>query len=292
MPHFYGAASPQYPYPVMRSGRLLRPILILTLLALMAGSRTAQAQDGRSILLKTLHYYHSLHSYVGRANIDTLMFAQNGETLKHIGACSILEMQRPSKLYVSLQSPDGSRSIYSDGTTFSVYEASPDLYTTVPMAGKQTDILQMMRVYAGVSADFDALFFLVQTSLPKDLSDIQLKGTSTCNGHPVFVVTGTTHVAGSGKTLLPAYWSWFIDRSSFLLYRVETKTPNIVKSVMLGTELKPFVRDVKGTLLIRYTVSELKPDANISSSDFVFTPPKTASPRRTLQEFLKSLPKK
>jgi outer membrane lipoprotein-sorting protein len=292
MPHFQGVVSRSYPCFRFRNSFLRRSTLLLTLMTLLMGSRMAQAQDGRSILLKTLHYYHSLHSYSGRANVDTLMYSESGQTVKHIGSSSILEMQRPNKLYIFLQSPDGSRSIYSDGTTFNVYETSPDQYITVPLKGKQIDFLHLLRVHSNVVASFDSLYFLLQASLPQELTDIRLKGPSTCNGHPVYVVTGTTTVTRNGKALLPAYWTWWIDRRSSLLYRVETTTPNIVQEVVLGTEQKPVLKNVKGTLLVRYTVTELKPDVNLASSDFVFTPPKTASRRRTIQELLKSLNQK
>ena len=90
----------------------LRLTLLLAVLALLAGIRTAQAQDGRAILLKTLQVYQSFNSYSGQANVDTMMIAPNGQTIKHIGSSSVMKLQRPNKIYLFFQTPIGSRSIY------------------------------------------------------------------------------------------------------------------------------------------------------------------------------------
>lgn len=289
MAHFQATASRSQPHLPFQNCRPLR-LILLTCVALLSGSRTAQAQDGRAILLKAMHFYHSFHSYMGQANLDTLMLAQNGQTVKHIGSSTALEFQRPNKIYIFLQNPLGSRAIYGDGTHFSVYEATPDQYLTVPMTGKQQDLLTLLRVHGNVVAGFDTLFFLMQTSLPNTLTHIQLQGPSSYNGHPVYVVTGMTNAtpAGSksGAATPASYWTWWIDRSSYLLYKVETKTPNVVKPVSFGAGQQTVIKNIKGTVVMRYTVSGIKPDANLAASDFVFTPPKTAMRRRTVQEVL------
>ena len=293
MAHFQATASRSYLYLLLRASRLRRLTLLLTAMALLTGARTAQAQDGRTIMLKSMRFYHSFKSYLGQANIDTFMLAQSGKTVKHLGAMTSLKLQRPNKIYVHIENPAGSRTIYSDGLHVSLYEAAPDQYITVPTSGTQQDMLRLMRVHGHVIAGYDTLFFLTQTTLPKELSDIKFKEASTCNGHQVYVVTGTTTAASalnkSGKNLpaVPAsYWTWWIDRNSYLLYKVETVTPNIVRSVSFDSGEKQINKDVRGTLITRYTVSEIKMDANISPSDFVFTPPKTAMRRRTVEEVL------
>jgi outer membrane lipoprotein-sorting protein len=291
MAHFQAAASRPCHQLMFQKGRMLLLTLLLTFLATLSGSRTAQAQDGRSILLKTLHFYQSFHSYLGQSNVDTLMIDTSGQVVKHVGSSSIMKMQRPNKIYLFLQNPTGSRQVYSDGTHFSVYEATPDQYLTVPMTGKDRELLTLLRDQAKVTTGFDALFFLTETSLPKELNSLRVKGSATFNGHPVYIVTGTTTAAPTaGKRGAPgatSYWSWWIDRKSYLLYKVETTTPNVVKQVSFGSGLQQVLKDVKGTMVMRYTVSAIKPDANIAPSDFVFTPPKTAMRKRTVEDVLR-----
>ncbi len=299
MAHFQATASHPYRPLRTRNVRSMHLALLLALLVLVAKPPAAQAQeDGRAILLKAIQFYHTFHSYIGQANVDTLMYSPKGEVIKHVGSTTMLKLQRPDKIYVYLVNPGGSRMIYGDGTNFSVYEVSPDQYTMVPMRGKKTDasLVRMLRVYGSIVGGFDTLFFLMQTNLPKELTDIRLKEPSTFNGHPVYVITGTTNatpvVARGGKTVTTtptAYWTWWIDRNSSLLYKVESRTPNVIRPVAIESP-KPggatVIKNMKGTLVVRYTVSELKPDAHIAPSDFIFAPPKTAMRKRTVEEVL------
>jgi outer membrane lipoprotein-sorting protein len=290
MPLFQAPALRPISSLILRNGRLLR-LILLTFMGLLSGIRTAQAQDGRSILLKTLHFYQSFHSYLGQSNVDTLMIDTSGQVVRHVGSSSIMKMQRPNKIYLFLQNSTGSRRVYSDGAHFSVYEATPNQYITVPMTGKDRELLTLLREQGKVITGFDALFFLTETSLPKELNSLRLKGSATFNGHPVYVVTGTTTAAPTaGKRGTPgatSNWTWWIDRKSYLLYKVETVTPNIVKQVSFGSGVQQVMKDVKGTMIMRYTVSAIKPDAGIAPSDFVFTPPKTAMRKRTVEEVLR-----
>ncbi|MCW3053766.1 MAG: putative periplasmic protein [Chthonomonadales bacterium] len=267
--------------------------LMLTAATLLSGIRTAQAEDGKAILLKAIHLYHTFHSYKGQANVDTLLVGTDGKVVKHVGSSSTMKFQRPNKISLFIQNPAGSRAVYGDGANFSVFEAGTNQYSTVPMSGKEPEMITLLRTQGGVVAGFDALFLLTETGLPKNLSSIQYKGTSTCNGHPVFVVTGTTsatpELSGGGKTSMPGattMWTWWIDRQSYLLYKVENKTSNVVKPVSFGSGINAVVKDVKGTVIMRYIVSELKPDANLAPSEFAFTPPASALRKRTLQEIL------
>jgi len=293
MAHCQANTSRPYPPRLLRNGRLFSLTLLLTAATLLCGIGAAKAEDGRAILLKAIHLYQTFHSYKGQANVDTLLVGTDGKVVKHVGSSSTMKFQRPNKIYLLIQNPAGSRVIYGDGANFSVLEANIDQYTTVPMAGKEPQMLNLLHTQGGVVAGFDTLFLLTENGLPKTLSNIQYKGTSTCNGHPVFVVTGTTSatpdLSGGGKTSMPGAtteWTWWIDRQSYLLYKVENKTSNVVKPVSFGSGNNAVVKDVKGTVIMRYIVSEIKPDANIAPSDFAFTPPRTAIRKRTIQEIL------
>jgi len=293
MAHCQANASRPSSFLLLGKGRFLILTLLLIMMGSVAGIRAAQAEDGRAILLKAIRLYHTFHSYKGQANVDTLMIGTDGKVIKHVGSSSTMKFQRPNKISLFIQNPAGSRAVYGDGSNFSVFEASTNQYSTVPMSGKEPEMITLLRKQAGVVAGLDTLFLLTETSLPKTLTNLQYKGTSTCNGHPVFVVTGTTsatpELSGGGKTSMPGAateWTWWIDRQSYLLYKVENKTSNVVKPVSFGSGNNAVVKDVKGTVIMRYIVSEIKPDANITPSDFAFTPPKSAIQKRTIQEIL------
>lgn len=293
MTHFQDIGACPYPHPLFRAGRPLRLILLLNVFALFAGIGTAQAQDARAIMLKTLQMYQSLSSYSGQANVDTMMLSQSGQTIKHIGSSAVMKLQRPNKIYLYFQTPIGSRKIYSDGANFSVFDATPNQYLTIPAPSDMPGLLKMLLAKADVAAGLDPLYFLTQKNLPKELSNLKVKGATTYNGHPVYIITGTTNatpvVVKTAKTIttIPtSYWTWWIDRTSSLLYKIETRTPNIVKPVSFGSGAARTVKNVQGTLLLLHTVSELKPDANVAASEFAFTPPRGSTRKQSAQDIL------
>ena len=290
---FQDIDSCPYPRSLFRSGRPRHLALILTALALFVGTGSAQAQDARSILAKMMQLYQALNSYSGQANVDTMMIAQNGQTIKHIGLSSVMKLQKPNKIFLYFQTPVGSRNIYCDGVNFSVYDSTPNQFLTVPAPSDTVGLLKMLLARADVAAGLDPLFFLTQKNLPKELSSLKVKASATYNGHPVYIITGTTNAtpvvfkSGNTTTTVPtSYWTWWIDRTSSLLYKIETMTPNIVKPVSFGSGASRTVKNVKGTLVLRHTVSELKPDANIAPSEFVFKAPKSATRKQSAQDLL------
>ena len=293
MAHFQDTAACPYSYSLFRDGKLLVRFLLLIMFALLSVVGEAQETDGRAILLKTLTLYQKFNSYSGQANVDTMMVDMAGQTIKHIGSSSVMKLQRPNKIYIFFQTPIGSRSIFSDGANFSVYDPSPNQYLTIPTAPSTDGLLQLLLARADVAAGLDPLYFLTEKTLPKELVDVKLKASTTFNGHQVYVVTGTTNVkpvvmkSGNTITTIPtSYWSWWIDRTSSLLYKVETRTPNIIKPVSFGNGAARTVKNVKGTLIMRHTVTEVKPDANLKPDEFVFNRPKAATLKMTAQDIL------
>lgn len=293
MAHFRDIASRPYPRTRFGAGRPLVLALLLTLTALFVGGGSAQAQDGKAILLKMVKMYQAFNSYSGQANVDTMMLDPQGRTIKHIGSSSVMKFQRPNKIYLYFQTPIGSRSIYCDGKTFNVYDASVNQYLSVPAPGDTPGLLNILLARGDVAAGLDPLYFLTQGVLPKALSNVKVAGTTMYNGHPVYIVTGTTNATAvvvkqgnTTTTIPPSYWTWWIDRNSSLLYKVETKTPNIIKPISFGTGPKRQIKNVKGTLFLRHTVSDLKPDANLRPDEFVFTVPKGAQQKRTAADVL------
>jgi len=263
MAHFQYTVS----LPSSRLDRSLRLPALLTLLLLLTGIGKAQAQDGRAILLKTLKAYQALHSYSGEATVAMTIVPPKGTAFTGRSS-SFMAFQRPNKIHLRLASTHSSRNIYSDGTTLSVYDVATNQYHTVPVAGKQADLVPLLAA-EGVSSNLDPLFFLFAKILPQELTNVHLKSsTEYFGGHPVYVVTGTTITpAGKSKssptiTLGPtSSWAWWIDRQSFLVYRVETVTPNSA------------VRYFRGNLVVRHSVLKLQANPVLPASEFVFTPP-------------------
>ncbi|MCW3054982.1 MAG: putative periplasmic protein [Chthonomonadales bacterium] len=295
MAHFQDTTARPHSYLLCRDGKLLVRALLLSMIALLSGIGAVQAQetDGRALLLKTLTLYQKFNSYSGQANVDTIMVDSTGQTIKHIGSSSVMKLQRPNKIYIFFQTPIGSRSIYSDGANFSVFDPTPNQYLTVPTAPNTEGLLQLLLTRADVAAGLDPLYFLTQKTLPAELVNVKIKASTTFNGHQVYVITGTTNVkpvvmkSGNTITTIPtSYWTWWIDRTSSLLYKVETRTPNIIKPVSFGNGATRTVKNVKGTLIMRHTVTEVKPDANLKADEFVFNKPKTATAKVTAQDLL------
>lgn len=294
MAHFQHTVSrfcARHASPHSGAHRKLYTALLLTLSLCMGGSQAARAQDGHTILTKALQMYQGLHSYVGWANVDTMMVGPDGKTIKSVSASSVMKLQQPDNIYLFLQNVNGSRSIYSDGTNFSVYDATPDQYFTIPMVGKEKNMLHLLTAEGEVGDALDPLYFLTRKSLPKELTNVQFKGASSFNGHPVYVVSGVTNATpivkknGATTIIIPTtYWTWWIDQSNSFLYKIEAKTPNVTKSVSFGSGKKRVVRDVKGTLFVRHIVSEIKPDTNLLPSVFAFKAPATATRMMTTQE--------
>ena len=293
MAHFQELTPRPHSHPRFRAGMSLRLTLVLTLLALVMETVTAQAQDGRAILLKTLQVYQQFVSYSGSANVDTMMLDSTGKAIKHIGSSSVMKLVKPNKIYIFFQTPIGSRKIYSDGVNFSVYDATPNQYITIPGPTTMNGLLQTLLTRADVAAQLDPLYFLTQKKLPPTLTNIKVKSSAMYNGHPVYIVTGTTDpvpiVIKKGKSVTiiqTSYWTWWIDRSTSLLYKIETKTPNIIKPVSFGTGTARYTKDIRGTLLVRHTVSDLKPDANVSAEEFAFTQPKASTRKQTVADII------
>jgi len=263
----HGAFSPFY-VPFSRPRRGLTALL--TMIGLLTGVGTAQAQDARAILLKTLKAYQALNTYSGEATVAMTIRPQQGTAFTGKSS-SAMTFQRPNKIHIRLASTHSSRNIYSDGANLSVYEVATNQYHTVPMASRQGDLLALL-AGEGVNSNLDPLYFLVGKGLPQDLTNIQLKEAAAyLGGQPVYIITGTTHTPANKSKSSPTItlgatssWTWWIDRRSFLIYQVETRTPNSV------------VRFFKGTLTIRHSVVKVQSNPVIPASEFVFTPPPNA----------------
>ncbi|MCW3053365.1 MAG: putative periplasmic protein [Chthonomonadales bacterium] len=268
MAHFQDTVLPN----PTRFERSLHLSALLTLLLLLAGGGTAQAQDGRTILLKTRKAYQALNSYSGEAAVALTIRTQQGGAFTGKSS-STMSFQRPNKIHILVASTHSSRNIYSDGTTMSSYDLATNQYHTVPMAGKQGDLLALL-AREDVTSNLDPLYFLCGKSLPQDLTNIQRKEAAAYLGdHPVYIITGTirTPTGKSSSTIHlgpTSSWTWWIDRQSFLIYQVETTTPNST------------VGNFNGVLTIRHSVVKLQSNPVIPASEFDFTPPPNAARKK------------
>jgi len=264
MTHFQDTVLPN----PTRFERSLHLSALLTLLLLLAGGGTAQAQDGRAILLKTRKAYQALNSYSGEAAVTLTIRTPQGTAFTGKSS-STMSFQRPNKIHLLVVSTHSSRNIYSDGTTLSTYDLATNHYHTVPMAGKQGDLLALL-AREDVTSNLDPLYFLCGKSLPQELTNIQLKDAAAHLGdHPVYIIKGMIRTpAGTSNaniTLGPtSSWTWWIDRRSYLIYQVETTTPNST------------VGNFNGVLTIRHSVVKLQSNPVIPISEFDFIPPLNA----------------
>jgi hypothetical protein len=278
-----------------------RKVLALSLLligGLVATTiRTAHAQqDGIALLSKVMSAYQKLSSYAGEANVDTILLGPKGEIIKQVGSSSVMKYVKPNKLRLNFSTSAGTRTIWSDGTTLWVYDGMPNLYTVGPSAPTLTAMLPLLLVRADVAAGMDPLFFLSQNTMPTELINVKLKGTGVFNGHQVYIVTGVTNIKpkvirmldGRQLTVPTSYWTWWIDRRTFLLHKIETATPHVTKQLMVKVGNREVPRTIVGTMLLRHTVSSSKPNTPLAPNEFVFRAPPSSMEKKAIPDFLKA----
>ena len=250
-----------------------------------SGARPA-LKDGRAILQESIKTYQEMSSYEGQSNVDTLLLDKNGDVVKQVGSAARLRYKRPNKLMLDFSTPGGSRSIWSNGSLLIVYDALPKKYTVGPTSPDLPSMLPLLFRRADVSASLDPLYCLSQKTLPKELTNLTLKETTVYNGHPVYVVTGVlngidlTNVKGQSVNLQPSVWTWWVDRNTFLLHKIESRTPNVIKPISKKVGQREEIINMTTTLLMRHTMTYSKPNTAIPDDAFVFKAPPDATERR------------
>jgi outer membrane lipoprotein-sorting protein len=265
----------------LKAGTVAR---LLTILLLCTGVSASRAEDGNALLRKMADAYQHLSTYEFHSNVDFLVSA-NGRTMQSQSSSNVMQCKRPNKMVLVVYNtgPTGTRSIYSDGTTLTIYDAVPNHYYSGPTASTFESIMRLLATRARITANLDPLYFLCTNKLPATLRDIKAGNNTIINGRPSFVVMGTISSGqgavqkGNAVTTSVMHWTWYIDQQNYLLNKVEAHSDPIV------TTLKPRVKG-KGTptkvslvMNLRHTISATKVNLPLDDGVFVFHPPAGAT---------------
>ncbi|MCS6776086.1 MAG: DUF2092 domain-containing protein [Chloroherpetonaceae bacterium] len=287
---------------LQRSGVCRRQFALLWVIACgaLAGSG-AEAQDGRSVLLKTLKAYQALESYDGSATVDIKILGRQGQlqnrALQAQSLYAILKFKKPNRLMLHMTTPSGTRKVYCDGRDFYVLDVLNNQYTRDPAPQDTRGMSELLLRRAGIIAALDPLFFLLATSLPGELSNLKVSGADKINGRDVVKVTGTTRMARQERTLpdgrkivLPAVnrtWTWWVDRQNNMVLRVESRDDNFTFNVPRRQGNQVVVQRVPAISVTRHNVASVRPNGVLDDSVFQFQKPARATERKALQELLK-----
>lgn len=261
----------------------------------------AGAQDGKSVLLKTMKAYQSLDSYDGAATVDIKILGRQGQlqnrALQAQSLYAIVKFKKPNRLMLHMTTPSGTRKVYCDGKDFYVLDVLNNQYTRDPAPQDTRGMSELLLRRAGIIAALDPLFFLMATSLPGELSNLKVSGADKINGRDVIKVTGTTRVARQERALpdgrkivLPAVsrtWTWWIDRQNSMVLRVESRDDNFTFSVPRRQGNQVVVQRIPAVSITRHSVASVKPNGVSDDSVFQFQKPARATERKALQELLK-----
>ncbi|HZO90614.1 MAG TPA: DUF2092 domain-containing protein [Chthonomonadaceae bacterium] len=277
------------------SGKRLGALLLLGGMAALSAA-PAKAQNARALLQKCVAAYQSLQSYTGSANVE-VSYLYNGRPIQTQAMKVEMQVKRPNKLLLNFSSPAGSRLIVSDGANFTVYLPGVRQYNRYPTAPTlEAMLLPLLFARAGVQAGLDPLYFLSKNRLPDALGSLQLKASTTYNNKPVYVVTGVTHTKkvtlrdkkGRQAVLPPSteYWTWWINKRTFLLEKIEAQNRDIRMNVPVRQGNKIMMRQYPVVRRLRHTVLLVTANPPLADKVFAFVPPKDATERKTVQELL------
>ena len=252
----------------------------------------ARAQTPLAILQKTQKTYQSLNSYSSRATV-TSQILYKGRILKEDSFTVAFRCRRPNRLMLDMSTPSGSREVYNNTESFTVYDVSVNSFARSPGAPDLRRTLGQLITQAGVFAFLDPLYFIGQERLPPELGSLKLKAATDWNGRPVFVVTGVTKIAEHilnnkiGQTLIvPAEtrrWTWWIDRQTFLIRQIESQAENIKVHVPVRQGGKVVQKTILTTSFTRHIVAEATQNPALNDSDFFFKRPEGATERHKIK---------
>lgn len=273
----------------------------LMVISILLSADTAQAQDARAILQKVARAYKDLTSYEGAATVDLKIIGNEGDsrgkTLQTQSLYALLKFKKPNKITLEMTAPTGSRSIYSDGKDFYVYDALNRQYLRDATPATSKELLSLLLRRAGIQTALDPLYFLTDGSLPSELGQMKVTGSKKLNGRDTIILTGVTRAPRktekmpNGQTVVrPAttrVWTWWVDKQDHLLRRVEVRTDSLQARYPVQQGKKVVLRQIAVYHLSRHTVAEAKPNSNINDAVFTFNKPANASEKKTLQDLLK-----
>ncbi len=241
-----------------------------------------KAQDARALLLKVGQAYQSLTSLESTAAVVSRVTKERA-TLQEAGMTVKMRFAKPNKFFLDIGRREGSVRAYCDGTTLYAYDVAHNLYIKDPAPKTLLGVMQKLYVRMGVIANLDPLYFLVYSVLPPELGDLKFGGYQMLEGVRCAVVTGVTRrkemtlKTSTGKAVkLPAVtqsWTWWIDGSTFLLKKVESRNTSL--PVMVPVRQGKTVKQVSilATQFSRHFVSAAAPNVRLSPDTFQFIPP-------------------
>ena len=277
---------------IARTKRMGAFAILMSVIALPS----AHSQTGQDVMNKMMSTYKNLNSYQSRANGDQIYtLAANDKPIAQAGTAVVMSYKKPNFLKLDFSTSKGGRSIYCDGTTLTVYDPSVMQYSKFPSGSTIKEVaVNLQRV--GVKALFDPLFFLTGEPLPKNLGKFSLKSTPNLNGKPVYLVvsdlTTPAHEATSPqgkKATLPAstaHFFWWIDKSSFLLSKIEMRIPNIPQNISERVKKKVVTRLILTNMIIRTSISNAQANPAKELKEFAFIPPKEAKEHKTADQLI------
>ncbi len=284
------------------------------LIVLTASAATrAQGQDARAALQKVLETYQKLNSYDGKASAE-LSVVSNGKTLQTLSAISTqLRVRRPNLLTLNVSTAKGSHDIYCDGRKFIVYDGLHNAYSSAPAVATLSEMVVPLARRGGIRGEADPLYFLTAKTLPNTLTDLKFLPPGSVNGIAVNIITGTTHSVLRGspagkanpattpnKTTPKAgakevdpkanvetlYWTWYIDKKTNLLHKIEMHTDIKTVTVRGKQNGKMVERTMPVRYELRHVIVDAQPNPTLSDTVFTFRPPAGATQMKETSELL------
>jgi outer membrane lipoprotein-sorting protein len=256
----------------------------------------AQAQDGKALLMKVMQAYQGLSSYEGTASVTNLIVRQ-GKSAPVAAVTTVMKYKKPNKLHLAMTTSRGSKQVYSDGTTFSVFLPASSQYITEPTMPTLSAMGNLLATRAQVIGRLDPLFFLTYNKLPPNLSDFKVDGETNYEGQRVIMVRAVSRQEArttklpNGKTVTtpPAVlsWKWWIDKKTNLLRKVEARESNVSITVSRREGNKTVPQKVAVDMLIRHAILSCTANPALNDADFTFRPPAGATRFRSVDELLK-----
>ena len=252
-----------------RSAPVRFALQMASLISLMAAG-AAHAQDAKTILNNMVGAYRMLPGYQGRATVTDRHSVNGGGVLAESSFTYALLYQKPNMLKIEFTMPSGGRQVYYDGTTLTLYQSQLQTYSSASIPAADLRQLAPALLKFQVSSKLDVLYFLSGYDMPPTLSGFERRPDQTRNGRPVYVVTAKE------RTVNPkvAYgWTWFIDKQSNLLARIEARLSKIPQAVRVRQGKKSVVKQITIDRLLYHNILEPQTNTKIDNRLFRFTPP-------------------
>lgn len=251
-------------------------------------------QNGTEAMQRMSNAYQRLSSYSGASTVSQSV--QVGSKITRSQSVAVrMYYKRPNRLALNFIQPGSvaTRSVYSDGKLITIYDAIHHRSASVTTGRSLTEILQILGQRTRIKAELDPLYFLSGGSLPTNLTELTVRSDAAVNGRPCQVVSGLVAASRSGaptgKVNIPMHWTWYIDRKTHLINKIDAYSDPI-PSLPAGTRVPNApvkTKPQKVVVLFRYLFSQVQPNAALSDGQFVFKPPRGAVSQKAVAPSLR-----